>query len=233
MLKHQCFGYLMWRADYVGKDTDAGKDWGQEKWATEDEMVGWHHWLKGHEFEQAPGGGEYQGSLVFCSPWGPKELDTTEWTTELRGKAGRQARKRALTRNRTLQNLHLDFQPPELWENKFLLFTLLSAGGTSQCWTFLSSQKQSHHVSHSGYSINICWQGMSKNPSGREHSANCEALCARSLLWSSGLSPWSEALFDEFPHCSPNLKSHSFLQQSLCWPIVSDSLWPSLTHPWV
>ena len=45
---------------------------------TEDEMVGWHHWLSGHEFEQAPGDGEGQGRLVCCSPWGHKESDTTE-----------------------------------------------------------------------------------------------------------------------------------------------------------
>ena len=45
---------------------------------TEDDMVGWHHQLNGHEFEQAPGVGDGQGSLVYCSPWGHKELDTTE-----------------------------------------------------------------------------------------------------------------------------------------------------------
>ena len=45
---------------------------------TEDEMVGWHHWLDGHEFEQAPGIGEGQGSLVCCSPWVRTESDTTE-----------------------------------------------------------------------------------------------------------------------------------------------------------
>ena len=59
---------------------DAGKDWGQEeKGTTEDEMVGWHHWLNGHEFEQAPGVGDGQRSLVCCSPWGHKESDRTEW----------------------------------------------------------------------------------------------------------------------------------------------------------
>ena len=63
----------------IGKDPDAGKDWGQEeKGTTEDEMVGWHHQLDGHEFEQAPGVGDGQGSLVCCSSWGHKELDTTE-----------------------------------------------------------------------------------------------------------------------------------------------------------
>ena len=68
----------------IGKDPDAGKDWGQEeKGTTEDEMVGWHHWLGGHEFEQAAGVGDRRGSLVCCSPLGHKMLGTTEqlnWT---------------------------------------------------------------------------------------------------------------------------------------------------------
>ena len=64
----------------IGKDPDAGKDWRQEeKGKTEDEMVGWHHRLDGHEFEQAPGVGNGWGSLVCWSPWGHKESDTTEW----------------------------------------------------------------------------------------------------------------------------------------------------------
>ena len=70
----------------IGKDPDAGKDWRQEeKGTTKDETVGWHHWLDEHEFEQAPGVGEGQGSLVCCSPWGCKESDMTElnWVTEL------------------------------------------------------------------------------------------------------------------------------------------------------
>ena len=54
----------------IGKDPDAGKDWGQKKKrVTENEMVGWHHQLNGHEFEQTPGDGEGQGSLACCSPW--------------------------------------------------------------------------------------------------------------------------------------------------------------------
>ena len=57
--------------------TDAERHWGQEeKGTTEDEMVGWHHGLDGHEFEQALGVGDGQGSLASCSPWGRKELDT-------------------------------------------------------------------------------------------------------------------------------------------------------------
>ena len=63
----------------TGKDPDAGKDWGQEeKGTTEDEMVGWHHWLNGHEFEQTQGDSEGQESLTCCSPWGHQESDMTE-----------------------------------------------------------------------------------------------------------------------------------------------------------
>ena len=62
----------------IRKDPDAGKDWRQEKGMTEDEMVGWHHWLDGHEFEQALGVGDGQGSLTCCSPCGHKKSDMTE-----------------------------------------------------------------------------------------------------------------------------------------------------------
>ena len=59
----------------IGKNHDAGKDWGQEeKGMTEDEMVGWHRWLDGREFEQTPGVGERQGSLACCSPWVCKKV---------------------------------------------------------------------------------------------------------------------------------------------------------------
>ena len=70
-----------WR---IGKDSDAGRDWGQEeKGMTEDEMAGWHHWLNGHESEWTPGVGDGQGGLACCDSWGRKELDRTEqlnWT---------------------------------------------------------------------------------------------------------------------------------------------------------
>ena len=77
-LKLQYFGHLMQRVDSLEK-TDAERDWGQEeKGTTEDEIVGRDHQLDGREFEQASGVGDGQGSLVCCSPWGRKELDTTE-----------------------------------------------------------------------------------------------------------------------------------------------------------
>ena len=64
----------------TGKDSDAGRDWGQEeKGMTEDEMAGWHHGLDGHEFEWTSGDGDGQGGLACCDSWGRKESDTTEW----------------------------------------------------------------------------------------------------------------------------------------------------------
>ena len=64
----------------TGKDSDAGRDWGQEeKGTTEDEMAGWHHWLDGHESEWSPGVGDGQGGLACCNSWGHKESDVTEW----------------------------------------------------------------------------------------------------------------------------------------------------------
>ena len=64
----------------IGKYPDAGKDWRQkEKGTTENEMVWWHHWFNGHEFESTLGVGNGQGGLAYCSPWGHKELDMTEW----------------------------------------------------------------------------------------------------------------------------------------------------------
>ena len=74
-------GWLIW------KDPDAGKDWGQEeKGMTEDEMIGWHHWLNGHGFGWTPGVADGQGGLECCNSWGHKESDMTEllnWTDSL------------------------------------------------------------------------------------------------------------------------------------------------------
>ena len=68
----------------IGKDPDAGRDWGQEeKGMTKDEMAGWHHRLNGREFEWILGDGDGQGGLACCNPWGRKQSDTTEqlnWT---------------------------------------------------------------------------------------------------------------------------------------------------------
>ena len=67
----------------TGKNPNAGKGWGQkEKGATENEMVGWSHWLNASEFEQTPEDSEEQGSLECYSPWGHNESDTIEWLND-------------------------------------------------------------------------------------------------------------------------------------------------------
>ena len=76
---------VLWSSDVkswlIWKDPDTGKDWKwEEKGTTENEMVGWHHRLDGHEFEQVLGVGDGQGGLACCSPWVQKESDMTEWT---------------------------------------------------------------------------------------------------------------------------------------------------------
>ena len=105
---------ILWPPDVknrlIGKDPDAGKDWRwEEKETTGDEMVGWHQQCDGHEFEQAPGVGDWQGSLAYCSPWGHKELDMTEWLN---------------WRLRNVENKSISFSPP--WEFQ----TPLSSSGT-------------------------------------------------------------------------------------------------------
>ena len=79
MMELQYLDHLMQRTDSLEKTLMLGKDGKQEeKGTTEDEMVGWHHQLNGHKFEQALGVGDGQRSLACCSPWGRKELDMTE-----------------------------------------------------------------------------------------------------------------------------------------------------------
>ena len=77
-LKLQYFGHLIQRADSLEKTLMLGKRRQEERGMTEDKMVGWHHQLNGHEFDQALGDGEGQGSLACCSPWSCKESDMTE-----------------------------------------------------------------------------------------------------------------------------------------------------------
>ena len=77
-LKPQYFGHLIQRADSLEKILMLGKIEGRRRRVTEDKMVGWYHRFNGHGFEQAPGDGEGQGSLVCCIPWGQKEWGRTE-----------------------------------------------------------------------------------------------------------------------------------------------------------
>ena len=77
--REEYFQFPIW-LELLKSDPNAGRDWGQEeKGMTEDEMVGWHHQLDGHEFEQALGVSDGQGGLAGCSPWGCKKSDKTVW----------------------------------------------------------------------------------------------------------------------------------------------------------
>ena len=108
-LKLQYFGHLMWRTETLEKILTPGKIEGRRR--RERQMVGWYHRLDGCEFEQAPGVGDGQGSLGCCSPWGHKELDTTErlnWT-ELIYSPG------ALTHSVCASTPYPTFQPAHVW----------------------------------------------------------------------------------------------------------------------
>ena len=88
-LKLQYFVHLMWRANSLEKTLMLEKIEGRRRGGQQDEKVRWHHWLDGHEFEQALGAGDGKGSLVCCSPWGCKESqgDTTEWLNNKNSKS--------------------------------------------------------------------------------------------------------------------------------------------------
>ena len=121
---------ILWPPDakswLIWKDPDAGKDWGQEeKGMTEDEIVGWHHWLNGHGFGWTEGVGNGQGGLACCGSWGHKELDTTEqlnWTE--------------LNKESSFQENRI-FSTNEAGRKKLIFFVLFdqeSLRNTFSCW---------------------------------------------------------------------------------------------------
>ena len=121
-LKRQYFGHLMWRTDSLEKTLMLGKTEGrkEEKGMTEDEMVGYHHQLSGHEFELAPGVGDGQGSRVHCSPWCCKESDRTEWLNWAE-----------LKQHSKMQRQH--FAEKCLYSQSYMAFTVVMYGCES--WT--------------------------------------------------------------------------------------------------
>ena len=123
---------VLWPPDakswLIGKDSDAGRDWGQEeKGTTEDEMAGWHHWLDGRDSEWIPGVGDGQGGLACCDSWGRKESDTTEqlnWT-ELCNWTESQGRVKLLFKFRKWGNLIFFQKASEHFNRLFSPFWLL------------------------------------------------------------------------------------------------------------
>ena len=129
------------KSQLITKGLDAGKDWGQEeKGTTEDKVLGWHHELNGHEFEQAPADGKGQGSLACCSSWGHKESDTTErlnWNEFPLGLTGLiSLLSKGLSRvssNTTVQKHQFFSTQPSLW-SKSQIHTWLQE--KSQLWLY-------------------------------------------------------------------------------------------------
>ena len=100
---------ILWPSDeknwLIWKDPDDGKDWRlEEKGTTEDEVVGWHHQLNGHEFEWTPGVGDGWGGLACCSPWGHKEWDETKDWTELTEETGKKKRNHSWQTQKSLRH---------------------------------------------------------------------------------------------------------------------------------
>ena len=142
-LKLQYFVHL--KSQLIGKDPDAGKDWGQEKGTTEDEMVGWHHRLNGHEFEHTPAGGEEQGSLVCWCPWSPKDLVTTE--QQMADSCGGMAETTQYCKAIILQlKIKANTQKTSLEEDVEKLEPWRTVGGSvkwcSHCWKYIQPLKK-------------------------------------------------------------------------------------------
>jgi len=108
----------------IGKDSDAGRDWGQEEEGmTEDEMAGWHYWLDGREFEWTPGDGDGQGGLACCYSWGGKRV-RHDWATELNWE--RICSKKEYANNPVhiqeeyfLRQVHSKFWKPIFWQIEY------------------------------------------------------------------------------------------------------------------
>ena len=131
-LKLQYFGHLIWRADSLGKTWCWERLKAKEKRAAEDELVGWHHRLNAHEFEQTPQDSERQGSLVCCSPRGHKESDTTERLNNTNhAQRGDHVKTKEKATHRPMRATSGEtkpawrpphfFRPPKLWETTFPL----------------------------------------------------------------------------------------------------------------
>ena len=201
----------------IGKGPDARKDWGQkEKRMTEDEMVGWHHWLNGHEFEQILGDSKGRGSLACCGPWGHRESDTTEW----------------------LNNYHLwSFQSPLLppgrcqqqpspWPPRFLLPT------TAQHILLKCTLRCSHPLPEQCNSSGTCGRSVEANRvlmfSGSPwvERRGCQAVCPwisgvcvslsvmPNSLWPHGLEPTCILSPWDSPGRNTGVGYHSLLQGS-------------------
>ena len=146
-LKLPYFGHLIWRTDSGEKNPDAGKDWGQEeKEVTEDEMVGQHYWLNGHEFEWTLGVGDGQGGLACCSSWGRRVRP--DWASEV--KCSHEIKRRLLLGRKVMTNLDTILKsrditlPTKVLLVKAMVFPVVMYGCES--WTMKKAECQRIHA---------------------------------------------------------------------------------------
>ena len=152
------------KSQLIGKDLDAGKNWRQEKTGiTEDDVVAWHHWFNGHEFEQALGDCEGQGSLACCSPWSHKESDMTERLNNKNEKNNKNFLKRKgilnneMNTDRTWALLRTNDQRPDTVVPLVALRKLRNTWSNRQIWPWSTewSRAKAHRVlprEHTGHS---------------------------------------------------------------------------------
>ena len=191
----------------IGKAPDAGKDWGQEeKGTTEDEMVGWHHWLHGHGSGWTPGVGDGQGGLACCGSWGCKESDVTEWLNWTEPKRGGmehmnisyQGKKNVVSESSRIGYNSRSRQVHFMWFCKsFLFFFLLSL-------IFIFYKREKWHgyceAENKWYLYSVChtWISLVWWLSGKEPTCQCRR---------HGINPWSEKI----PHTAGQFSlSHLF-----------------------
>ena len=175
---------ILWPPDakswITGKDPDAGKDWGQEeKGMTEDEMVGWHHWLDGHEFEQAPGVGDGQGGLACCSPWGCRVRH--DWVTDL-------------TWSGPLRPLHHDFSAAQALRGQGCSALISGPGGNGRVGTVCRGRVLTWSHQTEAASLRSCRAARA--------GAGAPSLSWRRRLWAPRSVSPSSVLTPPGPTCS-------------------------------
>ena len=211
----------------------------EEKGMTEDEMVGWHHWLDGHEYEQAPGVREGQGTLACCSPWNCKESDTTEWLNNSNKRCGPRSHLVLPWRCSRRMTSAPGIFPDDLWllsihpstglAQSMLALHICDATSLSVTWTVKSSSA----VTIKYLGMIECWNWCQnhKNLSsltdrsshtmtnvGKIGKARCLAkpdVCKPSLVFKALLQNPPPRSFLLFPHWSPLLTLSKSLLTSL------------------
>ena len=189
----------------IGKDYDAGRDWGPEKGTTEDEMAGWHHRLDGCEFEWTPGVGDGQGGLACCDSWGRNESDTTEWLnwTELHWIASAQVVHMMLENYRRLKT-HLEHYACEGLQKRKCLWVQQSNTARKPNKRVSKGVSKGDHHRESGL-LSICREVVPGCVRAVSHSLSSPCRLAETSYWKRG-HEWS-AYEEDFTYSNVNSTS--------------------------